>query len=177
MADCEKVLVVILAFGFALISGILSHDYLIGGTIFFCGLLSAYLASIGKRSNYIFGLLGYILMGYVALRNHLYGTGIFYFAACAPLQIHGFINWGKNLIGSGVETRKFNTRVSLVVIVSCTIGSIVIGFLLSLIPNQQLSFLDAASNCVNLCGIVLMNLRYMEAWWLWLVNNVLDLTI
>lgn len=22
-----------------------------------------------------------------------------------------------------------------------------------------------------------MNLRYMEAWWLWLVNNVLDLTI
>lgn len=51
------------------------------------------------------------------------------------------------------------------------------GYLLSLIPTQRLSWLDAASNCVNLCGIILMTMRYAESWWIWMVNNTLDLTI
>lgn len=175
--DYKSILVVLLSLAFAIISGVVSGDWLIGSAILFCGLLSAYFASIGKRSNYIFGLAGYLLMGYVAFQNHLYGTGSFYVLACAPLQVHGFINWSKNLEDTNVKTRKFNVRTSVTVITACIVGSVIIGFSLSLIPSQQFSFLDAASNCVNLCGIILMNLRYMEAWWLWLVNNILDLTI
>lgn len=175
--EYKAVLVVAFSFVFAVISGVVSRDWLVGSAILFCGLLSAYFASIGKRFNYIFGLIGYLLMGYVAFRNHLYGTGSFYVFVCAPLQIHGFVSWGRNLKNKNVETRRFNIKTSVFVITICTISSAVVGFLLSLIPSQQLSFLDAASNCVNLCGIILMNLRYMEAWWLWLVNNVLDLMI
>lgn len=163
-----------------MISGLLSGDWIVGSVILFSGLLSAYFASIGKRWNYLFGLVNYILMGYVAFRNHLFGTGAFYIFACAPLQIHGFISWSKNLKNANVRTRKFNKRTSIITIITiitCTIGSTVVSFLLSLIPSQQLSFLDATTNCVNLCGIILMNLRYMEAWWLWLVNNIIDLTI
>ena len=37
--------------------------------------------------------------------------------------------------------------------------------------------MDAASNCINLCGVVLMILRFKESWWLWLINNVIDLII
>ena len=37
--------------------------------------------------------------------------------------------------------------------------------------------MDAASNCINLCGVILMILRFKESWWLWLVNNVIDLSI
>ena len=142
-----------------------------------CGLLSAYLASIGKKSNYIFGLINYLLMGYVAFHNNLYGMAAFYVLACAPLQIHGLINWNKNTNDESVKRRKFTFKTSVIVIVSCAASSLVVGYLLSLIPTQQLSFLDAASNCVNLCGIILMNLRYMESWWIWLVNNLLDLII
>ena len=116
-------------------------------------------------------------MGIVALANHLYGTGGFYLLVCAPLQIHGFFSWSKNLEDGNVKTRRFTLKTSLFVIFACFSGSFLIGLLLGLIPTQQLNFLDAASNCVNLSGIVLMNLRYMEAWWLWLINNVLDLSI
>ena len=52
-----------------------------------------------------------------------------------------------------------------------------LGYLLSLIPNQQLAFMDASSNCINLCGVILMILRFKEAWWIWLVNNIIDLII
>ncbi len=37
--------------------------------------------------------------------------------------------------------------------------------------------MDAASNCINLCGVVLMILRFKEAWWLWFINNIIDLSI
>ena len=49
--------------------------------------------------------------------------------------------------------------------------------LLNLIPNQRLALMDAASNCINLCGVVLMILRFKEAWWLWFINNIIDLSI
>ena len=33
------------------------------------------------------------------------------------------------------------------------------------------------SKCINLCGIILMILRFKESWWLWLINNIIDLII
>ena len=53
----------------------------------------------------------------------------------------------------------------------------ILGYLLTLIPTQRLAFMDASSNCINLCGVILMILRFKEAWWLWLVNNIIDLII
>ena len=37
--------------------------------------------------------------------------------------------------------------------------------------------MDSASNCINLCGVILMILRFKESWWLWLINNIIDLII
>ena len=37
--------------------------------------------------------------------------------------------------------------------------------------------MDSSSNCINLCGVILMILRFKESWWLWLVNNIIDLAI
>lgn len=163
---------------FSAVSGAISHDLMLGGAILFTGLLGGYFASVGKRCNYIFILVNYLLMGYVAFNANLYGTAVFYILVCSPLQIYGFVNWGKNLRKDGdVKTRKFTAKTSIIVTVSCLIGSFVVGHLLSLIPQERLSFLDAASNCVNLCGTILMARRYMESWWLWLANNIIDCTI
>ena len=56
-------------------------------------------------------------------------------------------------------------------------GSFTLGYLWSLIPGQRLAFMDASSNIINLCGVILMILRFKESWWLWLINNVIDLGI
>lgn len=162
----------------SLISGILSNDILIGGTILLTGLLCAYFASEGKRSNYILGLINYILMGYVSFKNNLYGIFFFYIFIFSPLQVNGFITWNKNLDEEkNVKVRKFTLKNSIIIILSCVIGSLLLGYLLTLIPNQRLALMDASSNCINLCGVILMILRFKEAWWLWLINNVIDLII
>lgn len=37
--------------------------------------------------------------------------------------------------------------------------------------------MDATSNIINLCAVILGVLRFKECWWIWLVNNCIDLGI
>lgn len=162
----------------SIIFGIIAKDLLIGGSILATGLLCAYFASEGKRINYILGLINYLLMGYVAFKNNLFGIFFFYIFVFAPLQVNGYLSWKKNIDNNkNVKVREFTLKNSLIITLSCIVGSFILGYLLSLIPGQRLAFMDASSNCINLCGVILMILRFKESWWLWLVNNILDLII
>ncbi|MCM1052560.1 MAG: nicotinamide riboside transporter PnuC [Ruminococcus sp.] len=162
----------------SLVSGIISNDIIVGGTILLTGLLCAYFASEGKRINYILGLINYLLMGYVSFKNNLYGIFFFYIFIFSPLQVKGFVTWNKNLNDeNNVKVREFTLKNSIIITLSCIVGSLLLGYLLTLIPSQRLAFMDASSNCINLCGVILMILRFKESWWLWLINNVIDLSI
>lgn len=48
---------------------------------------------------------------------------------------------------------------------------------MTLIPTQRIAFLDATSNTINLCAVILAILRFKECWWIWLINNTIDLSI
>ena len=67
-----------LCVGFSLLAGILTKDLFVGGTILATGLLCSYFACEGRRINYIFGFINYVLMGYVSFKNHLYGIFFVY---------------------------------------------------------------------------------------------------
>lgn len=176
--DSKNTIVILFSLILSVILGLLSRDLILGGTILFTGLLSAYFATQGRKIQYLLSIINYVLMSYAAFQNQLFGSAGFYILMCVPLQIWGFWSWGKNSTHSGdVKKRKFTPKTSVIVIASCIVGSLIFGYLLSLIPSQRLSWLDAASNCVNLCGIILMCLRYAESWWIWMVNNTLDLSI
>jgi len=174
----KTIIITIICIVISIISGIITNDILVGGLILASGLLCAYFASEGKRVNYILGLINYLLMGYVSFKNNLFGIFFFYIFIFSPLQIHGFISWKKNLNqDNNVKVREFTLKNSIIITLSCIIGSLILGYVLTLIPGQRLAFMDAASNCINLCGVVLMILRFKESWWLWLINNVIDLII
>ena len=174
----KNIIITLMCLIISIVSGIISNDLLIGGTILLTGLLCAYFASEGKRINYIFGLINYLLISYVSFKNNLFGNFFFYIFIFSPLQINGFIVWNKNLNNNkNVKVREFTLYNSIIITLSCVIGSIILGYLLTLIPTQRLAFMDATSNCINLCGVILMILRFKESWWLWLINNLVDLSI
>ena len=174
----KYIIIMLMCLIISIVSGIISNDLLIGGTILLTGLLCAYFASEGKKINYILGLINYLLMGYVAFKNNLFGIFFFYLFVFSPLQVKGFVTWNKNLNNNkNVKVREFTLKNSIIITLSCIIGSIILGYLLTLIPTQRLAFMDATSNCINLCGVILMILRFKESWWLWLINNIIDLII
>lgn len=163
---------------FSIFCGIISKDYFLGTPILICGLLNSYYASIGKIYNYIFGGLYSLLSGYVCYINGLYGIAILSILVYFPSQIHGYLSWKKTTNNNKeVEVRGFTLKNSILITLSCIAGSLILGLLLSRVPGQQLAFLDSSSNVINLCGIILMNLRFKECWAVWLFNNSIDLSI
>ena len=170
--------ITLLIIAFSIICGILSQDYFVGTAILISGLLNAYYASLGKVYNYFFGATFSLLNGYVSYINGLYGIAILSFIIYFPSQIQGYLSWRKKKDENNeVKVREFTLRNSIIITTSCIIGSFVFGLLLSKIPSQQLAFLDSSSNIINLCGIILMNLRFKECWVVWLFNNIVDLSI
>ena len=174
----KELIVIILSLIISIVTGIISNDLIIGGSILLTALLCEYYACEGKRINYIYGLINYLLMAYVAFENNLFGIFIFYILIFSPLQIKGYVAWNKNLNhDKNVKVREFTLKNSIIITFLCIIGSVILGYLLTLIPTQRLAFMDATSNCINLCGEILMILRFKESWWVWLVNNIIDLVI
>ena len=174
----KELIVIILSLIISIVTGIISNDLIIGGSILLTALLCEYYACEGKRINYIYGLINYLLMAYVAFENNLFGIFMFYILIFSPLQIKGYVAWYKNLNhDKNVKVREFTLKNSIIITFLCIIGSVILGYLLTLIPTQRLAFMDATSNCINLCGEILMILRFKESWWVWLVNNIIDLVI
>lgn len=161
----------------SIILGVISGDYFWGIITLIFAFLNAYYMAIGKWYNYIFGLLFSLSYAYVCGKNGLFGWVIFSIVFYVPSQISGMISWFKNKKDDVVEMRSLNLSKSFIVCFGVLVGSLIFGYLLSLIPYQQLSFLDGTTQIVNVCGIVLSLFRFREAWYVWLVNNVLDLTI
>ena len=178
MGKKKNIIYTIFIMVFSIICGIISKDYFLGTIILASGLLNSYYASVGKIYNYIFGAVYCALSGYVCLKTGLYGIAILSFAVYFPSQIHGYFSWkNKKNENKEVKVRGFTLKNSIIIISSCIIGSLLLGLLLSKIPTQQLVFLDSSSNILNLCGIILMNLRFKECWAVWLFNNTVDLII
>lgn len=174
----KELLIIIFSLILSIISGVISNDLVIGGSILFTSLLCSYYASIGKKVSYILGIINYLIMAYVYFENNLYGLFFFSIFIFTPLNISGFINWKNNQDeDNNVKVKEFTFKNSIIIVNSCILGSLILGYLLTLIPNQNLAFMDATSNCINLCGVILMVLRFKESWWVWLFNNAIDLII
>lgn len=167
---------------FSIVCGILSKDYFTGTIILICGLLNAYYASIGKVVNYVFGALYSCFVAYVSYINGLYGLASLSVFVYVPSQIYGYISWKKSMKkdnnNSGeVNVRGFTLKFSLMLTFIVVTLSFIFGYLLNLIPSQNLAFLDSSSNIINLCAVILMNFRYRECWMIWMFNNTIDLVI
>ena len=174
----KNLIIIIFSLVFSFSISFIAKDFFIGGLILFTSIMNSYLASIGKKSSYITGFISCLLMSYVSFKNNLYGLFFFYAFIFTPFQIYGFINWKNNEDeNNNVKVREFTLKNSIMIVFLCIIGSFILGYFLTLIPNQKLAFMDASSNCINLCGVILMILRFKEAWWVWLANNTIDLII
>lgn len=174
----KNIIVITLCILIPAIIGFLSNDILIGGTLLATGLLSSYLAGIGKRSGYIFGIINDLLIAYVAFKNNLFGSFVNNALVFAPIELVGFIMWGRNLDKNrNVKPKKLTPGKSLLVVSGCIASSIITGYILSSIPGQQLAFMDSFTNCLDLCALILMNLRHKEAWILWVISGILAIII
>src|SRR5574344_2126954 len=150
MKRYKDIIFIIFSVVLSVISGILSHDLLIGGATLLTALLSAYYSSIAKSVNYVFAFINCLLIGYTGFLNGLHGYFIFYIFIFAPLQVFGYFMWCRHKDKKdNLLVRRFTLKNAIIVIASCILGSFLLAFLLNLIPSQRLAIMDASSVILN----------------------------
>ena len=160
----------------SIILGIISNDLIVGTSLLVTSLLSSYLSTIYRRSNYIFGAISAFLIAYTAYINNFFGSFAINAFIFIPLELYGFVAWSSHLDSNkNVKARKFSFKNSVIITILCAIGSIILGYLLTLIPGQQLAFIDSTICCLDICSLILLNLRFRESWWLWTLSGILSI--
>lgn len=163
---------------FSFVFGIIFNDITLGFLALSSGSINIYLQAKGKSSNYIFGSIYNLVNAYISYINNLYGLFILSLLLYLPLNIMGFISWNKSKNDNNeVEFRKFERKKSIMIIITSILTSILFGTLLGINPKQKLEFLDATSNILNIFGMILLNKRLNEGWYILLGNNIVDLLI
>lgn len=162
----------------SLILGMVFNDITLGATTLIFGFLNAYYMAIGKPINYVFGIFFSITYAWECYNNGLFGFLIFTIIVYTPIQVFGLINWIKHKTSdSEVLMKSLNVKNGIMLTILLLGASFGLGALLSLIPGQNLAYWDSSSQISNLCGVILATIRFREAWYIWLVNNVIDLLI
>lgn len=173
----KEIVVIILSFILSFVIGAMFGDYVWGSLTLAFGFLNAYYMALGRWENYIYGILFTLTYAYICTINGLYGWLIFTIIFYLPVQIYGIVNWFKNKTDDVVEVKSFTLKNSIIICLSIFVGSFILGFLLSLIPSQNMAFLDSTSQIINISGVVLVSIRFKECWYVWIANNLIDTII
>ncbi len=157
--------------------GILFKDkYFLGSTTLFLGFTQTYFMTKGKWYEEFVGIFETIMSTIVCFFACMYGSAIFTVLVYIPLSIFRIVNWKKYNNDNVVNLNKMTVKKSIFTISLVIICTAILSLLLSLIPTQRLAFWDACGDILNICGILLIALRYKEGWIVWIMCNLVELT-
>lgn len=158
-------------------------DNLLGFIASTSGMLCVVLVAKGKISNYFFGFVQVAIYGYVALQYQLYGEVMLNWLFYVPVQFIGFYLWNKNGVQKENEQQGEDIAVKALgvknMIIFLTTTAILIGLLayfLKFIGGYSIG-LDSATTILSIGAQILMLLRYKEQWIVWIIVNVLSITM
>jgi nicotinamide mononucleotide transporter len=156
----------------AILLTIVWKDTLFGFSVFITGVLCVVLAAKGNIWTYYFGMYNTFGYAYLAYNNGLFGEVGLNILFFLPMNIIGYIMWKKSMSGNVVEMRGLQKNNKILIIIICVLGSIGLGFLLSLVHVQNTPYVDAITNVLSVVATFLMVYRFKEQWLLYIVLNI-----
>ena len=164
----------------SLLYSILQREIDILGTVAaVTGVICVVLAAKGNIMNYIFGLVNVALFAWISFKAGLYGEAALNALYFLPMQFLGWYNWVKKreaeesvtVIGQRLT---YSERIQLILL--SVAATAVTAWLLDIFDDPQ-PIKDAATTVLSIIAMFLMVRRYMEQWVLWVVVNIISVTI
>jgi len=159
---------------------ILQKEFDIPGTIAaITGVVCVVLTARGNIMNYLFGAVNVSLFAWISFKAGLYGeaalNGLYFF----PMQFIGWYNWVKKRDSEESVTvvgRRLKKSERIVLLLLSTVATAIVAWLLDIFEDPQ-PIKDAATTVLSVIAMFLMVRRYMEQWSLWVVVNIISVTI
>lgn len=127
----------------------------------------------GNSLNFLFGLIGSAIQGYMAWKSDLYANAALFILYNVPMQFIGYTNWKKRQLkteADGIKTRWMSPVQRLLLVLLS--GAMVYGISLLLRKTadpQPVS--DAMAVTAAIGAQLLLTLAFVEQWFMWLIVN------
>jgi len=147
-------------------------------SVFLSGLLCVGLIAIGRREGYLIGLYNSLSYSILAYGNGLYGEVYLNLLFFVPTGMVGYVMWKRHMTqGKTVVIRQLSWPRRALIAAGCIVGTLGLGLVLRLNPNQNTPFIDATTNVLSVMATFLMMWRYKEQWLLYIVLNVTSIVM
>jgi len=168
----------------AFVSGNDALSSIINFLVYIFGLLYVMIASFRSFWIFLIGFVQPILYAYVCYNAGLFGELAINLIYFAPIQIVGLVLWLKNINNDKKIQQKDKVDVKILSKKQILIGVPVylvcwlsFTFILNLITTQNLAVLDGLTSSMCILGTLLLTLRYVENWLVYIIANVLGLIL
>ena len=167
---------------FTTIAGIISESSALILIFSLLNIISLILAAKGKVLTYVFGFISAIMYAFISYKYDVFGQLILAVFFLVPVQIYGWYNWRKpenNTEKQEIKVKKMSLVQFGFMILAILVISAVYGYLvLHLYFGQNIGlFADSIAEVATIVAFVLTVLLYRELWVLWLIVDILTITV
>ncbi|MFX3631701.1 MAG: nicotinamide riboside transporter PnuC [Candidatus Pristimantibacillus sp.] len=155
----------------AIVLTLIMKDTLFGFTVFITGILCVVLAAKGNLMTYVFGMYNTFGYAYLAYSNGLFGEVMLNLLFFVPMNVIGFIMWKRHRHGNKLAMRQMSMKGVSIIAAACLVGSGLLGYGLSFIPEQNSPYIDAITTVLSIIATFLMVRRFKEQWLVYIVLN------
>ena len=163
--------------------GFMWQDTLLGFISAISGILCVIMAAKGKIATFYFGAIQAGTYAYISYGYGLYGEAMLNAFFFLPFQVIGWILWFKNrkikteaTHGEDVYAKRLTGKQWGFLIPIIIVAILGYAWVLTAIDAQQVR-LDSAAVVLSVFAQLLMTFRYAEQWLMWIVINVLTITM
>ena len=145
----------------------------------FTGMLCVVLTSGKRWFQWVIGLIN--ITGFVLLywRWQLYGNFLLNLAFYIPASIIGIITWRKHRDTKYTcEVKTLSNKNRILLTAASIISLLIVALPLSYFDRGAneawtlIGFLDSTGTVLGVIGQILLNLRYTEQWWIWIILDI-----
>lgn len=136
-----------------------------------CGVMYVFNTVFENRFGQLFGIANSLLYGIIMYSNGVFGTSIYNFIYCIPMQIYTFFTWGKDKQGKNKLKVSRYTDVQrlliwLVILVITAIYTVVATKL-----NVSFALIDGLAIILGVAGLYMTSRKKVEQWHMFIVSN------
>ncbi|MES2097176.1 MAG: nicotinamide riboside transporter PnuC [Pseudomonadota bacterium] len=132
---------------------------------------------IARRSiwNYAFGIVGVAIYAWVFFGAKLYSDTLLQLFFLV-VQVYGWRQWRRSEIEAGeVVVDRLSNRERLFGLAAIAVAVAGWGWLMHRFTDASLPWWDAGVAMTSVAAQILMSVRKLENWWLWIAANILSI--
>jgi nicotinamide mononucleotide transporter len=138
-------------------------------------LVNVWLVARRNIWNYAFGIAGVAIYGWVFFHTKLYSDTLLQ-GFFLIVQLFGWRQWRRSEVQSGeVVVERLNVSTRLTWLAGIAVAVLAWGWLMHRFTDAAFPWWDASVAMTSVAAQILMSLRKLENWWLWIAANVLSI--